>query len=260
MNARARGHEERVRPALDAGRLRSRLEPVVRRRLGPQRRTAGDPRELRSRRRRGAMGGQRLSCCRFRPCCCSAGRSATITAGAACWSSAQACSPQPRCSARWPLTLQCCSSRARSRASARPCCCPTASRCSTPRSKAKNAAARSAFWAAAGAATAAIAPLIGGWLVDTVGWPAIFYINLPLAFGAILLGADFRYGKPRLGAGRTDYAGALLATAGLGGATYGLTRWSSSGAIDAFAGCSIAGGLASWPCSCASRNAAAARR
>src|SRR5205085_69037 len=43
------------------------------------------------------------------------------------------------------------------------------------------------IWAAAGAAAAAIAPLIGGWLVDNVGWPAIFYINLPLALGAIAL-------------------------------------------------------------------------
>ena len=40
------------------------------------------------------------------------------------------------------------------------------------------------IWAAAGAAAAAVAPLIGGWLIDTAGWPAIFYINLPLAAGA----------------------------------------------------------------------------
>src|SRR3954462_412845 len=43
------------------------------------------------------------------------------------------------------------------------------------------------IWAGAGAAAAAVAPLIGGWLVDHVGWPSIFYINLPIAFGAILL-------------------------------------------------------------------------
>ena len=43
------------------------------------------------------------------------------------------------------------------------------------------------IWAAAGAASAAVAPLIGGWLVAHVGWPSIFYINLPLAAGAILL-------------------------------------------------------------------------
>ena len=53
------------------------------------------------------------------------------------------------------------------------------------------------IWAAAGAAAAAIAPLIGGWLVGTVGWPAIFYINLPLALGAILIAAAVRRREPR---------------------------------------------------------------
>ncbi len=47
------------------------------------------------------------------------------------------------------------------------------------------------IWAAAGAAAAAVAPLIGGWLVDNVGWPAIFYINIPLGLGAILLALMF---------------------------------------------------------------------
>jgi EmrB/QacA subfamily drug resistance transporter len=84
------------------------------------------------------------------------------------------------------------------------------------------------IWAAAGAAAAAIAPLIGGWLVGTVGWPAIFYINLPLAFGAILLALRFVAESREPGAGRTDYAGALLATAGLGGLTYALTLWSAT--------------------------------
>ena len=74
------------------------------------------------------------------------------------------------------------------------------------------------IWAAAGAAAAAVAPLIGGWLVGNVGWPAIFYINLPLALGAILLALRFVAESREPGGGRTDYAGALLATAGLGGA------------------------------------------
>jgi len=84
------------------------------------------------------------------------------------------------------------------------------------------------IWAAAGAAAAAIAPLIGGWLVDSVGWPAIFYINLPLAAGAIMLAVRFVEESSEAGAGRTDYAGALLATAGLGAVTYGLTLWSAT--------------------------------
>jgi len=85
------------------------------------------------------------------------------------------------------------------------------------------------IWAAAGAAAAAIAPLIGGWLVDSVGWPAIFYINLPLALGAIILAWSFVAESGDPGAGRTDYRGALLATGGLGGLTYALTLWSASG-------------------------------
>ena len=88
------------------------------------------------------------------------------------------------------------------------------------------------IWAAAGAAAAAIAPLIGGWLVGSVGWPAIFYINLPLALGAILIAMRFVEESRESGAGRTDYAGALLATAGLGGLTYALTLWSATRRFD----------------------------
>ena len=84
------------------------------------------------------------------------------------------------------------------------------------------------IWAAAGAAAAAVAPLIGGWLVANVGWPAIFYINLPIAAGAILLALRFVAESREHGGGRTDYAGALLATAGLGALTYSLTLWSAN--------------------------------
>jgi EmrB/QacA subfamily drug resistance transporter len=99
------------------------------------------------------------------------------------------------------------------------------------------------IWAAAGAAAAAIAPLIGGWLVGNVGWPAIFYINLPLALGAILLAIRFVDESREAGAGRTDYAGALLATAGLFGLTYGLTLWSAHRQADPLIARSVGGGL-----------------
>ena len=78
-------------------------------------------------------------------------------------------------------------------------------------------------WAAAGAAAGAIGPLLGGWLVDSVGWRAIFLINLPLAAGALWLG--WRYvadsGDPDRPA--LDVPGAVLATSGLGTLTWGLT-------------------------------------
>jgi MFS family permease len=100
------------------------------------------------------------------------------------------------------------------------------------------------IWAAAGAAAAAVAPLLGGWLVGTVGWPAIFYINLPLALGAILLALRFVSESNDMGAGRTDYAGALLATAGLGGITYGLTLWSATQRFSSAAVVAVALGVA----------------
>jgi len=100
------------------------------------------------------------------------------------------------------------------------------------------------IWAAAGAAAAAIAPLIGGWLVATAGWPSIFYINLPLAFGAILLALRFVAESREPGAGRTDYAGALLATGALGGLTYALTLWSASGRFMNPALLSLSAGIA----------------
>jgi MFS family permease len=82
------------------------------------------------------------------------------------------------------------------------------------------------IWASVGAGAAAVAPLIGGWLVDHVGWPAIFYINLPLAAGAFLIAARFAAESYNQEAARTDFPGALMATLGLLGVTYALTLWS----------------------------------
>src|SRR5580704_9574619 len=47
------------------------------------------------------------------------------------------------------------------------------------------------IWASMGAVTGAGGPVLGGWLIDTIGWRAIFYINIPLAIGAIILAAIF---------------------------------------------------------------------
>lgn len=99
------------------------------------------------------------------------------------------------------------------------------------------------IWAASGAAMAALAPLLGGWLVGTVGWPAIFYINLPLALGAIVLALRFVEESREPGAGRTDYAGAALVTGGLGGLTYALTLWSATREFGPQASIALGAGL-----------------
>jgi len=81
-------------------------------------------------------------------------------------------------------------------------------------------------WAAAGAITGALGPVIGGWLVDSVGWRTIFLINLPIAASALWLAfryvADIRDGAD----GGLDWKGTALATPGLGLVTWGLTMLS----------------------------------
>jgi MFS family permease len=45
------------------------------------------------------------------------------------------------------------------------------------------------IWAAVGAAAGAARPLLGGWLIDVVGWRSIFVTNLPIGAAAIALAA-----------------------------------------------------------------------
>ena len=57
------------------------------------------------------------------------------------------------------------------------------------------------IWASISAVMAAVGPVLGGWLIDMVGWRAIFLINLPLAVGAIVLALLFVQRQPRAATG-----------------------------------------------------------
>ncbi|TMJ18056.1 MAG: MFS transporter [Alphaproteobacteria bacterium] len=98
------------------------------------------------------------------------------------------------------------------------------------------------LWAAAGAMTAAAAPLLGGWFVDGVGWRAVFLINLPIAAAAILLAWRCvpESGNPERPP--PDWQGAILATLGLGALTWGLTAWSAARALSPTSGGAAAAG------------------
>ena len=99
-------------------------------------------------------------------------------------------------------------------------------------------------WAAAGAIAAAIAPLIGGWLVENVGWPSIFYINLPLVAAAIYVALTRVEEVKEPEKARLDLVGAVLATLGLGAATYGLTLWSQKFTLTPMASIGLVAGAA----------------
>ncbi len=95
------------------------------------------------------------------------------------------------------------------------------------------------FFGIAGAFTS-IGPLVGGYLVEWT-WRAIFWINIPVAIGALVLTAiskpdDARHPAP------LDYRGAVLVSGGMGLAVLGLQQaslwgWGSVATI----GCIVAG-------------------
>lgn len=80
------------------------------------------------------------------------------------------------------------------------------------------------IWSAASAITAAVGPVLGGVLIDHVGWRSIFLLNLPLAAAAIALAVLYVVNPPRAEKEqRLDAGGALLATASLFALTWSLT-------------------------------------
>lgn len=84
-------------------------------------------------------------------------------------------------------------------------------------------------WAGFTAITAAIGPVLGGWLIEHVSWRAIFLINLPLAIAVVVLVMRHVRESRDPDLHSLDWPGAALATVFLGLLTYGLIESARTG-------------------------------
>ncbi|MEV7401862.1 MFS transporter [Streptomyces sp. NPDC091267] len=98
-----------------------------------------------------------------------------------------------------------------------------------------------AVWGGAGASGLTVGALLGGILTESLGWPAVFYVNVPLA-GAVALAAlaVIPRDAPRTEKRKFDLPGALTATGGSTLLVFALVEgpemgWTSATVIAAFA-------------------------
>ena len=78
--------------------------------------------------------------------------------------------------------------------------------------------------------TAAVGPVLGGWLVATLSWRWVFFINLPLALVVLaILYARVPESRDDQVSGGLDWVGAGLSVLALGGVVYGLIESANFG-------------------------------
>ena len=75
----------------------------------------------------------------------------------------------------------------------------------------------------------ALGPVIGGGLVESVGWRSIFWINIPVGLAAVVLSARFVPESKAARARRLDPVGQVLVIAVLASLTYAIIEGPKSG-------------------------------
>ena len=76
-------------------------------------------------------------------------------------------------------------------------------------------------WSGFSGITTGAGPLVGGWLIDQLGWRSVFWVNVPLALAVIVI--TLRHVPETKGAQtRLDFGGAGLTVGSLAFLTYGL--------------------------------------
>jgi len=85
------------------------------------------------------------------------------------------------------------------------------------------------IWGAVAGVSLAVGPVIGGALTQAIGWRAIFWINLPIGFAAVLLAAKFVPESKAPRARTFDPVGQALVFIGLTSLTYAIIEGSHAG-------------------------------
>src|SRR6266699_1350275 len=98
-------------------------------------------------------------------------------------------------------------------------------------------------WSGFTAITAAIGPVLGGWLVEHASWRWAFFINVPLAAAVIAISLWRIPESHGAAGGRVDWLGALFATVGLGGLVTGSIASANLGSRSPFVRRTHAAGL-----------------
>ena len=79
-------------------------------------------------------------------------------------------------------------------------------------------------WSGFTAITAALGPVLGGWLIQHASWHWAFFINVPIAAAVIIISLWHVSESRSSAAQRADWAGAAVATIGLGGVVFGFVE------------------------------------
>jgi EmrB/QacA subfamily drug resistance transporter len=85
------------------------------------------------------------------------------------------------------------------------------------------------IWAVVAGVAIGVGPVLGGVLVASLGWPAVFLVNIPVAILAAPAGLALLPESRRPGAPPLDLGGVALSTIGLGGVVFALIEGPSGG-------------------------------
>jgi EmrB/QacA subfamily drug resistance transporter len=103
-------------------------------------------------------------------------------------------------------------------------------------------------WGAVSGVSLGFGPLVGGLLVETIGWRSIFWVNVPIVIAALVLTTVFVPESRASKARRVDPLGQVLVVVLLAGAVFGIIEgpelgWTSPATLGAFVVAALALGL-----------------